>query len=273
MTQQFGSGPYPPVPGGGPGGYPGGYGPPGFGAPGFGAPPPKPPNRAVWWAVGIAVALVVAVAIAAGVLVVRSLASDGTRAAPSATTGASSRPGANPDCGSPGESSTTPIGERVVAGPLSFPRSAAPGWSENGYVIFAESSQGVGLKQSIAGQGWQAHVEIGLTNFGTKLSSAEAARRVIGCMAAGTGYAKYSPRVEGLTEPEAVRVDGVPAHRVTARILVTKSGLSLAGDVVTVVVIDSAPQAYFESDTPIGDTALAAVAQQVFEQLKVARDV
>ncbi|KXO89336.1 hypothetical protein [Tsukamurella pseudospumae] len=253
-----------------PGGRPGGYGGPG---PGFGEPAPKPPNRALWWAVGGAVVLVLAVMVTAAVVVVRNPASQGTRAAPSTSTGASARSGAAADCGSPGESSTTPVTERVVAGPLSFPRSAAPGWTQNGYVIFAESALGVGLKQSIAGQGWQAHVEIGLTHFGTKISSAEASRRVIGCMAAGTGYARYSPRVEALTEPEAVRVDGVPAHRVTARILVSKSGLSLAGDVVTVVVIDSAPQAYFESDTPIGDTALAAVAQQVFEQLKVARDV
>ncbi|GAA1085536.1 hypothetical protein GCM10009648_25680 [Tsukamurella spumae] len=64
-----------------------------------------------------------------------------------------------------------------------------------------------------------------------------------------------------------------PGRRVTERVLVRKSGRSPERDLATVVVIDSARQAYFESDTPIGETASAAVAQQVFEQLKVARDV
>ncbi|MET9328270.1 hypothetical protein [Tsukamurella sp. NPDC003166] len=238
---------------------------------GSGAPAPKRPNRALWWAVGVAVVLVLAVAVAAGVVVVRSQAADGAREAPSSIAGRSTTAAAG--CGTPGRSSTTPVAERVVSGPLSFPASAAPGWKQMGYTTVAESVEAQGLYLMVPGEPWQAHVEIGMTNFDAKVPSDEAARRLIPCIAAGAAYNHGAARVEAVTAPEAVVVDGVRAHRVTARFLVDRSGLSLAGDVVTVVVIDSAPQAYFESDTPIGDTALAAVAQQVFEQLKVARDV
>lgn len=245
-------------------GYPGPYGQP------YGAPPPKP-NRTIWWVAGGAAVLVLTLLVVAVVVVTRSLSDDGARdAGPS---GSPTAPGTALDCGMPGENATAPITDRVVAGPLSFPISAAPGWVPQGYVTYAQSSQAQGLVQAIPGQSWQAHAEIGLTTFTTKPTSAEAARRMLPCIAAGAGYARSNPRLDGLTEPEAVVVDGVTAARVTARILVQKDGLDIRGDTVTVVVIDSAPQAYFMSDTPIGDEARAAVAQQIFDQLKVARDV
>ncbi|CAM3888705.1 hypothetical protein TSST111916_12175 [Tsukamurella strandjordii] len=229
-------------------------------------PPPQKPNRTVWWVAGAAVVLVLVVAVAAVAVVLTRDTKGGTDAAPSTITTEAS-------CGLPGESPTVPITDRVVAGPLSFPVSAAPTWIPQDYTAYAQSALAQGLRDSIPGQSWQAHAEIGLTTFTSKITSAEAARRMVPCIAAGAGYARYSPRVEGLTEPQAVTVDGVAASRVTARVLVQKEGLNFPGDIVTVVVIDSAPQAYFMSDTPIGDEARAAVAQQIFDQLKVARDV
>ncbi|KXP12834.1 hypothetical protein AXK57_00870 [Tsukamurella pulmonis] len=236
-------------------------------------PPPVPPPRparggtAVWWALGGAVVLVVAVAVAA-VLLVR-----GSGASTTATPSSTARSGAAGACGLPGPGSTVPVTDRAVAGPLSFPVAAAPGWTPQRYQLFSPGAQAVGLRTAVPGHRWDAHVEIGLTTFAPKVSNAEAARRIIPCIVASSRYDAFAPRLEGLTEPEAITVDGVPAARVTGRILVSRPGLDIDGDVVTVVVIGSAPQAYFESDTPIGDTALAAVAGQVFEQLKVARDV
>lgn len=237
--------------------------------PGFGAPPPKRTNRALWWAVGCAVALVLVVVVVAGVVLVRTLSPDGA-AAPSGRTIAS---GAPSDCGSPGASSTVPITDRVTAGPLSFPVSAAPGWVSQSSQGFSQGAFTVGLEKRLAGQNWAAHAEVGLTAFQPKVPARLAAQRIMACMVAESTYTDYRSRLDGLTQPEAIIVDGVPATRVTGRILVSRAGLAIPGDVVTVVVIDSAPQAYFESDTPIGDDALAVVARQVFEQLKVARDV
>lgn len=234
------------------------------------APPPPPArgNAGVWWAIGGAVVAVVLVAVLAAVLLARGSGGSSTVAGSSAAAS-----GKASTCGLPGAGSTTPIAQRVVSGPVSFPVSAAPGWTEQRYQLFAPGAQAAGLRTTVPGHKWDAHVEVGLTTFAPKVPVTEAARRIIPCIVASSRYDSYRPRLDGLSEPEAITVDGVPAARVVGRILVSREGLAIPGDVVTVVVIDSAPQAYFESDTPIGDTALAAVAQQVFEQLKVARDV
>ncbi|NMD57406.1 MULTISPECIES: hypothetical protein [Tsukamurella] len=236
-------------------------------------PPPPPPapargNAGLWWVIGGAIVAVVLVAALATALLVREAGDASTAAgASSAASGTASA------CGLPGSGSTTPITDRVVAGPLSFPVSAAPGWTPQRYQLFSPGAQAAGLRTGVPGHKWDAHVEVGLTTFAPRAPVLEAARRIIPCIVASSRYDAYRPRLEGLTEPEAITVDGTPAARVVGRILVSREGLAIPGDVVTVVVIGSAPQAYFESDTPIGDTALAAVAQQVFEQLKVARDV
>lgn len=239
---------------------------------GPGSPPPPgsptgPGRGAWWWLAGGAVLLITVVAVA-GVLLLRGTPGDRVSAPSSAGAGSAAQ------CGVPGPSSTSAITDRVVSGPVSFPVSAAPGWAPQRYQLFAPGAQVAGLRQAIPGHKWDAHAEVGLTTFAPKLSIHEAARRMIPCIVASSRYsASYQPRLEGLTEPESVVVDGVPAARVTGRILVSRVGLQIAGDVVTVVVIDAAPQAYFQSDTPIGDEARAAVAQQIFDQLKVARDV
>lgn len=231
------------------------------------APPPARGNAGLWWGIGGGAVAVVLVVVFAALLMTRGPGGSSTVAGSPSSSGRAS------PCGLPGPSSTTTIGQRVVSGPVSFPVSAAPGWTPQRYQLFAPGAQAAGLRTTVPGHKWDAHVEVGLTTFAPKVPVAEAARRIIPCIVASSRYDSYRPRLEGLTEPEAITVDGVPAARVVGRILVSREGLAIAGDVVTVVVIDSAPQAYFESDTPIGDTALAAVAQQVFEQLKVARDV
>ncbi|MGZ9828589.1 hypothetical protein ACXYTP_16915 [Tsukamurella ocularis] len=230
------------------------------------APPPSRGNAGLWWAIGGAVLVLVLVAVLAVVALT-------ARRGPSAETVAAPSSAADARCGIPGRSSRTPITDRVTAGPLSFPVSAAPGWEPQTGQAFSHGAEAVGLVQEVVAGVWQAHVEVGLTAFAPKLPAAVAAQRILACLADESAYTSYRPQLAGVNDAEAVTVDGVPAARVSARLLVERGGLPFPGDLVTVVVIDSAPQAYFESDTPIGDTALAAVAQQVFEQLKVARDV
>lgn len=222
--------------------------------------------HAYGWIVAITVVVIGVGAVVVAGLFSRSIASREARASPSAVE-------SDRYCGIPGRSASTPITDRVTAGPVSFPVAAAPGWRPQQAQAFSHGAEVVGLATEVVPQTWEAHVEVGLTAFAPKLETAAAARRILACLADESAYTPYSPRFEGLTDPEPLLVDGVPAVRVSGRLLVGRDGLPFPGDVVTVVVIDSAPQAYFESDTPIGDTALAAVAQQVFEQLKVARDV
>ena len=72
---------------------------------------------------------------------------------------------------------------------------------------------------------------------------------------------------------ESITVDGVPAAKVTGKILVTGPNLTVAGDDVTVIVIASAPQTYAMLVIPIGRDDMAATGKAIVEQLKVAKDV
>lgn len=105
------------------------------------------------------------------------------------------------------------------------------------------------------------------------MPSSEAATRIFTCVVAGQGYQRCQPVIESVSEPEAVMVDGVFAHKVVGRVRVSYPSLSVSGDVITVVVIDSAPQSCFQPDTRFGDSARAVIAQQVLDQVKVAREV
>ena len=81
------------------------------------------------------------------------------------------------------------------------------------------------------------------------------------------------PRVEGLSSAESITVDGVPAAKVTAKIMVSRPDITVTGDDMTVIVIASAPQTYAIIDIPIGYPDLEAAGKAIVEQLKVAKDV
>jgi hypothetical protein len=285
QQQPYGGNPYGQPYGGQPGYDQQGYGQqPGYGQPGQpygqqgyqpqypGQPPQKPNRTGLFVAIGIAVVLVIGVAIAAVMLVVQSSGDDaGTTAVPSATT--SVEPGSG-DCGAPGTGLASDITDRVASGPLSFPVSAAPGWQKESYTVYAQSVAAAGLEKSMGdGQAWQAGVEVGQTNFSTKLDPKDAASRMMPCIAAGAGYNKANPRITDLSQPETITVDGVSAAKVSAKILVTADTVTVPGDEVTVIVIASAPQTYALLVVPIGRDDMAAVAKAVVEQLKVAKDV
>jgi hypothetical protein len=176
-------------------------------------------------------------------------------------------------CGYPGTGESAPITDKVVSGPLSFPVSAAPGWTAQTYTTYAQSARAAGIIYPIAGQQWQAGIEIGLTAFPTRVSGQDAVVRMVRCIAAGQGYKNTDPQVENQSQPQKLTVDGVSAVQITADIRVSKAGVTVQGDHLTVIVIDSVPQTYFLADTPIGDSALAQVVKDVVSKLKVSKDV
>ncbi|ADG77385.1 Membrane glycine and proline rich protein OS=Tsukamurella paurometabola (strain ATCC 8368 / DSM/ CCUG 35730 / CIP 100753 / JCM 10117 / KCTC 9821 / NBRC 16120 / NCIMB 702349 / NCTC 13040) OX=521096 GN=Tpau_0748 PE=4 SV=1 [Tsukamurella paurometabola] len=264
----YGQQPYGQQPGyGGQPGY--GQQPYGQAAYGGGQPPQKPNRTPLYIAIGVAILLVIAVIVAAVVLITRDSGSSG---GPSDTTAATSAGDPN-DCGMPGTGLASEITDRVASGPLSFPVSAAPGWTKESYTVYAQSTAAAGLEKSIAGQPWQAGAEVGQTNFSTKLDPKDAATRMMPCIAAGQGYNKTNPRITDLSQPEAITVDGVAAAKVTAKILVSVQGVTTPGDVVTVIVVASAPQTYALLVEPIGFPDITAALKAVSDQLKVAKDV
>ncbi|GAA4390235.1 hypothetical protein [Tsukamurella soli] len=266
QSAQYPSAQYPSAGGSGIPQWPGAGGP---GAPG--GEPPKRSRTGLWIGAGVTTVLVVLVIIAVVVGLVHHGASASVAGAPDASTAPS---GAGVDsCGLPGTGASAPITDFVTSGPLSFPVSAAPGWTAQTYVTYAQSRNAAGLVYPIVGQQWQAGAEIGETTFTPTIKAADAATRMVACIAAGAGYKDADPHVANQSAAAAIKVDGVDAAKVTADIRVSRPGLSVEGDHLTVIVVETAPQTYLLTDTPIGDSGLAAVAQAIADQLRVAKDV
>lgn len=253
--------------------YPGQYpGQPQY--PGQGQPPQKPNRTGLYAAIGIAVVLVIAVAVAAVLLVVNSGSDESDRTAAPSAGPSSVTPSTGGDCGVPGTGLASPITDRVASGPLSFPVAAAPGWEQESYTVYAQSIAAAGLQKSMDdGQPWQAGAEVGQTNFNSKLDPKDAASRMIQCIADGAGYLNVTSKRVEQSAAESITVDGVPAAKVTGKILVTGEKLTVAGDDITVIVIASAPQTYAMLVIPIGRDDMAATGKAIIEQLKVAKDV
>ncbi|TWS20412.1 hypothetical protein FK529_03395 [Tsukamurella asaccharolytica] len=239
-----------------------------------GQPPQKPNRTGLYAAVGIAVVVVIAVAIAAVLLVVNSNSNESDASAGPSTGPTSVTPSTGGDCGVPGTGLASEITDRVASGPLSFPVSAAPGWEKESYTVYAQSIAAAGLQKSMDdGQPWQAGAEVGQTNFNSKLDPKDAASRMIQCIADGAGYLNVTSKRVEQSAAESITVDGVPAAKVTGKILVTGDRLTVAGDDITVIVIASAPQTYAMLVIPIGRDDMAATGKAIIEQLKVAKDV
>ncbi len=239
-----------------------------------GQPPQKPNRTGLFIGIGVAVVLVIAVAVAAVMLVMRSGSGESGRTAAPSAAPSSVTPSTGGDCGAPGTGLASDITDRVASGPLSFPVSAAPGWEKESYTVYAQSIAAAGLQKSMGdGQPWQAGAEVGQTNFASKLDPKDAASRMIQCIADGAGYLNVTTKRVEQSAAESITVDGVPAAKVTGKILVTGEKLTVAGDDVTVIVIASAPQTYAMLVIPIGRDDMAATGKAIVEQLKVAKDV
>lgn len=143
-----------------------------------------------------------------------------------------------------------PIGDSISAGKLSFPTSAAPGWSafsddQNPNLIDA-----VGVGHEVAGADqWMMQAEVAITNFVTTMDVAAQASKLMQCVADGPGYAGSSPTL-GPTKTSSITVDGVRAARVDADITIADSSRNVKGDSVTIIAVDTKPVTVFLGATP-----------------------
>ncbi|ORB63808.1 hypothetical protein [Mycobacterium shinjukuense] len=290
QTQGGGYGPGGPNPPGGPyppGGYPPQQPPPPGQqyAPGWPAgpyppaPPPRGPGSTLPWLIlaGVAVlgviVLVVILVVAVGNW---GKSPTATPSSPAVTSAApTSQPNASPqtatDCTPNVSGGDRPDGDTVSAGKLSFPTSAAPGWSpfsddQNPNLIDA-----VGLGQEVPGANqWMMQVEVAVTNFVTSMDVSAQASTLLRCVANGPGYVQSSPTL-GPMKTSSTTVDGVKAARVDADITIADTSRGVQGDTVTIIAVDTKPVTIFLGATPIGDAASAATVNRVIAALKVRR--
>ena len=281
------TGPYPYPPPGGPyntGAYPppqypqgGQQFPPGPYPPG---PPPGGPNSKLPWLIvaGLAVLGVVAL-IATLVVTLGGNDNKSPSAAPSSSTTSASAPTSTSkgggqtatDCTPNAYATSTPTGDTMTAGKLSFSASAAPGWSP-----FADDQDpnligAVGVGQEVGGASqWMMTAEVGVTNFVSSMDIAAQASKLMQCTANGPGYANSQPTL-GPLKTSSTTVDGVKAARVDADVTIADPTRGVKGDSVVIIAVDTKPVTVFMASTPIGDAASAAIINKVIGTLKVAK--
>lgn len=258
---------YPQAPQQYPSGWPGGPYQPG--------PPPKG-SKTPWLIItGIAVlGVIVLVVILAVALTNRGPSNS---ASPSETTSAAtSQPnnsaqtatGCTPNV-SGGDASATR--STINAGKLSFPTSAAPGWTpfsddQNPNLIDAV---GVGAEVPGANQ-WMMQVEVAVTNFVTSMDVSQQASKLMDCVANGPGYSQSQPTL-GAKKTSSATVDGVKAARVDADITIGDTARGVKGDSVTIIAVDTKPVTIFLGASPIGDAASRTTIDKVIAALKVTK--
>lgn len=242
-------------------------------------PPPKRPGSKTPWLIGagVIVVLIIAVLVAA-LLLFRGGGGESTTAGPSTAAGPlgpSSKPGAPPNaqnatgCTPNVSAGSPPTGDTVSAGPLSFPTSAAPGWTP-----FADDSTPngvdvVGLAREVPGaEKWVMQAELGITNFVPSMDVGAQASKLMTCVADGPGYEMASPNL-GPTKTSSITVDGTEAARVDADITVTDTSRGVKGDSVVIIVVKTKPASFFYGATPIGDADSRGIIEQVIAALKV----
>ena len=283
---QYPQGPYPqgPYPQGGypgqqypppgqqvPPGWPGGPYPPG--------PPPKRPRSKLPWLILAGVALLGVIAVVIVVVVGLSGHGKSTPAKPSAApppTGLPTFQPGNPGqtasgCGPNGSGGDKPAGDMISAGNLSFPASAAPGWSPFSDDQTPNLISAVGVAQEVPGASqWMMQAEVAITDFVTSMDVNTQASTLMDCVANGPGYANASPTL-GPKRTSSITVDGVKAARVDADVTIADPARNVKGDSVTIIAVDTKPVTIFLGDIPIGDAADAAVINRVIGALKVTK--
>jgi hypothetical protein len=268
----YAAGPYPPQPFPQPGqqaapGWPGGPYPPG--------PPPRGPRSKAPWLVLAGVALLGVIALVVILVIGLSSGNKSTTAPPPATTTAPTSQPANSqqtatDCTPNVSGGDKPAGGApVIAGKLSFPDTAAPGWApftddQNPNLIGA-----VGLAQEVPNaKGWMSLAEVAVTNFVTSMDVSAQASKLMDCVASGPGYSTAQPTL-GAKKTSSITVDGVKAARVDADITIADKSIGVKGDSVVIIAVDTKPVTIFMGASPIGDANLAGVVNGVIAALKV----
>jgi hypothetical protein len=270
----YGTQPYP-APGQqfGPGGPMGPY-PPGR--------PPKRPGSKTPWLIGVGVVVAVVVMVAATLVLVRSghneSPSAGGLSTPAVPLGPSSPPGVPPPyaqnatgCTPNVSAGTPPTGDTVRAGALSFPASAAPGWTPFGDDETPNGIDVVGLAREVPGaEKWVMQAEVGITNFVASMDVATQASKLMTCIAGGPGYETSQPSL-GPTKESSTRVDGTEAARVDADITIADPARGVPGDSVVIIVVKTKPATFFFGASPIGNAEDRAIIDRVIASLKVSK--
>jgi hypothetical protein len=268
---------YPP---GGPGAYPpqqfppaqqfpAGW-PPGPYAPG---PPPKRPRPKTPLILGGIAALSI-IALVVILVLTHGNQNKPTKAAPPATSSApTSQPGTSEqtatDCTPNVSVGEQPSGDTISAGQLSFPTSAAPGWTVVADNSMPNAIGAVGVAQEVPGSNqWMMQAEVAITNFVTSMDVAAQASKLMTCVANGPGYANVSPTL-GPTKTSSITVDGTEAARVDADVTIADTSRNVKGDSVTIIAVKTKPVTFFLGASPIGDAESRVTIDQVIAALKV----
>jgi hypothetical protein len=262
------SGPYPyppsfPPP---PGPYSPGPYPPG--------PPPTGPRSNLPWLIVAGLAVLGVIALVATLMITLG-GNDNKSSKPAPATTSPTQPKGSAqnatDCTPNVSGGEKPTGTTVIAGQLSFPVTAAPGW-----MPFADDQTpnligAVGVAQEVPGANqWVMQAEVAVTNFVTSMDVAAQASKLMNCVADGPGYANASPTL-GATKKWSTTIDGIKAARVDADVTIADPARNVKGDSVTIIAVDTKPVTIFLGATPIGDKASAGILNQVIGSLKIAK--
>ena len=254
--------------------------PPGWPAGGYPpGPPPKGPRSKTPWLIAAGIAVLGVIALAVILVIGLSSGNKSTKATPSGPSATTSVPTSQPngsdqtatDCTANVSGGEKPTGDTISAGKLSFPISAAPGWSPISDDQTPNLMDAVGVAQEVPGANqWVMQAEVGVTNFVSSMDVTAQASKLLQCVAGGPGYANASPTL-GPTKTSSITVDGIKAARVDADVTIADPSRNVKGDSLTIVAVDTKPVTIFMGATPIGDADSAATINQVIAALKVAK--
>jgi hypothetical protein len=175
------------------------------------------------------------------------------------------------DCTANVSAGDPPKSDAIIAGKLSFPASAAPGWAPFSDDQDPNLIGAVGVSQDVPGASqWMMSAEVATTNFVSSMDVAAQASKLMQCVANGPGYTNSQPTLGPLKTSPAT-VDGIKAARVDADVTIADPSRGVKGDSVVVIAVDTKPVTIFMGTTPIGDAASAAVINKVIGALKVAK--
>jgi hypothetical protein len=162
-------------------------------------------------------------------------------------------------------------GSPISAGQLSFPTTAAPGWTPISDDQTPNLIRAVGVAKEVPGANqWVMQAEVAITNFVPSMDVTAQASKLMQCVATGPGYANASPTL-GPTKTSSITVDGTKATRVDADVTIADPSRNVKGDSLAIVAVDTKPVTIFLGATPIGDDLSAGAINQVIGSLKVAK--
>ncbi|CAM4426823.1 hypothetical protein MB901379_03825 [Mycobacterium basiliense] len=240
-------------------------------------PPPKGPGSKMPWLILAGVAVLGVIVVVVVLVVALSGENKSSNANPSGSPVTSSAPTSQPNdseqtatgCTPNVSGGERPLGEIISAGKLSFPISAAPGWS-----VFSDDQspnliEALGVGQEVPGASqWMMQAEVAITNFVASMNVNAQASKLLECVVDGPGYEQSSPTL-GPTKMSSITVDGVKAARVDADITIADTSRNVKGDSVVIIAVDTKPVTIFMGATPIGDADSAATINRVIAALRV----